>query len=943
MMELSDRVPTANPVHMSKFESTILCGAEWQLATQDWVILQLSEGIAYAFERNGSKELPRGGVIVCPPGSEIRMTASVLGRAIFHGIAIRVSSLMGFMTALERKCLETEVARQCAPFLLLSSAHPLATRVTQLFAQDQMPMLSNRLAFAQTFAELVGPQLCEAMNKGRENEKHQRDAKGRLRQFIGQIPESELSSFSLEDLAKMLHCCERHASRLFREEWGTGFLPYVSKLRLKTACHLLLEGNLKIIDVALQSGHGSLTHFNYVFKQRFHMTPTEWRGRQTAPPRRAARVKPLQMAVVTVLLLLSGAGISRSFGAEGGAIGSTNKPVAAAANANRAATHAPLTFRVDRYEVTGNTLLPSTVISRVLAPYTGEAVDISKVTNAMATLQMEYYQRGYVTVKVTAPPQQVTNRVVFFQATEGRLAAVRILHNHYYSSNNIIAALPYVKTLESGQRILNGKVFQTELDRANSDPDRQISPEVRPGLEPGTTALVLDVKDRLPLHGRLEWDNYSPPGTPELRVNANASYANLWQLDHTLGVQYGFSPDRMKPSLEDTHLSLNPSDAPDVTYYSGFYTAPLGPPEAVENQIAQDQNNFGYNETTKQFVLPPNTGRPEFSAYVSRSTTGPTIYGPESLVSQQTNLIVSKQLISQQYTSQTTAGGRLSFPLPMWKGIQSSLSAGMDYKEDKVVTLPTNYFYFTTIVSHGLSSSTPPTITRTTTPIPGIGTFPSLNYTPFFFGWNGLRQDHWGQSGPPGDLWSQFNGSFSLVWGTGGSFSQEKAFPALIANSTEATTEFAAVRPQLSRTQVLPENFTLYGNMAGQWASEPLLNLEQFALGGNSSVRGYREGEFYSDTGWLGQLELRSPVYWRGANRRVGTQISAFMDYGEGYELDPGDGQTAHEALWGAGAGINFNLGPHVESHILVGWPLLNSAFTTAGHERISFSLSAQL
>jgi hemolysin activation/secretion protein len=260
-----------------------------------------------------------------------------------------------------------------------------------------------------------------------------------------------------------------------------------------------------------------------------------------------------------------------------------------------------------------------------------------------------------------------------------------------------------------------------------------------------------------------------------------------------------------------------------------------------------------------------------------------------------------------------------------------------------VVTEPTKYIYITSIFTHGLSSSAPPTIAQTTTAIPLVSTFPSLNYTPLFLGWNGSRQDHWGQSGPPGNLWSEFDGSLSLVAGTGGTFSQNRVFPILIANSTEATTEFVAVRPQLSRTQVLPENFTLYGNMAGQWANEPLLNLEQFALGGNSSVRGYREGELYSDTGWLGQLELRSPVYWRGANRRVGTQLTAFMDYGEGYELDSTAAQSAHEALWGAGAGINFNLGPHVESHILIAWPLLNSAFSQAGHERISFSLSAQL
>ena len=253
------------------------------------------------------------------------------------------------------------------------------------------------------------------------------------------------------------------------------------------------------------------------------------------------------------------------------------------------------------------------------------------------------------------------------------------------------------------------------MDRANSNPDRQISPEVRAGLEPGTSALILDVKDRLPLHGRLDLDNYSPPGTPELRLNANVSYDNLWQLDHSLGLQYGFSPESYKPSLgNDTHVSLNPLDAPDVTYYSGFYRAPLGPPAAVENQIAQDQNHFGYNETTKQFVLPPDIGRPEFTAYASRSTTGPTIYGPESTVVDTAILQIQKQLITQQYTSQTTAGARLSFPLPKLAGIQSSWSVGMDYKDDKVVTLPTNYFYYTTYITHGNNSSAPPTITRNT-------------------------------------------------------------------------------------------------------------------------------------------------------------------------------------------------------------------------------------
>ena len=119
-------------------------------------------------------------------------------------------------------------------------------------------------------------------------------------------------------------------------------------------------------------------------------------------------------------------------------------------------------------------------------------------------------------------------------------------------------------------------------------------------MEPGTSALVLDVTDKLPLHGRVDLDNFSPPGTPELRINANLSYANLWQLDHSWASKDGFSPEETKPSLGiGHHVSLNPMDAPEISYYSGFYRAPFGAPVAAEDQKAQDPNHFGYNETTK--------------------------------------------------------------------------------------------------------------------------------------------------------------------------------------------------------------------------------------------------------------------------------------------------------------------------------------------------------
>jgi AraC-like DNA-binding protein len=195
--------------------------------------------------------------------------------------------------------LENEVARQCAPFLVLPADHSLATKLSSMFSQNNAMTLPNRLAVVQTFAELLAPQMHQALQQSQQHEQGQQSAKERLRQFIGQVPESELTDLSLEEMAKQLHCCERHASRLFQEVCGTRYLTYLSELRLKKSCQLLLQGKLKIIDVALESGYGSLAHFNYAFKKRFGMTPTGWRERNLSTPRpTTTRRRPLQNAAM---------------------------------------------------------------------------------------------------------------------------------------------------------------------------------------------------------------------------------------------------------------------------------------------------------------------------------------------------------------------------------------------------------------------------------------------------------------------------------------------------------------------------------------------------------------------------------------------------------------------------------------------------------------------
>lgn len=280
-------------VHFSKFDQALGRGADWPIKTPLWVVLQLHRGVAYACTERVNEELVPGGVVIVPPQAPLTVLASQLGEANLRGMALRMSALQGLITAAERLCLEGEIAQACLPFCQLPASHALAERLNALFQTERVPSLTDRLAFLHAFAEWCAPLLAKA-DKTRCATMGQ-NPKARLQEFLSQMPESELATLSLEAVAKHLCCSDRHVNRLFYDVCGCSFRRYITELRLNKACQLLVEGEHKIIEVALDSGHSSLAQFNYAFKNHFGLSPSQWRERQGS-----RKLRPSEPALLAV-------------------------------------------------------------------------------------------------------------------------------------------------------------------------------------------------------------------------------------------------------------------------------------------------------------------------------------------------------------------------------------------------------------------------------------------------------------------------------------------------------------------------------------------------------------------------------------------------------------------------------------------------------------------
>ncbi len=99
-----------------------------------------------------------------------------------------------------------------------------------------------------------------------------------------------------------------------------------------------------------------------------------------------------------------------------------------------------------------------------MAP-SGTNVSIAGIKAVVQQLQLAYRERGYITVAVGLPRQTLTNATVKVQVTEGRLAVINVEGNYYFSSNNVMRALPSLQT----NIILNGDILQAELNRAGTE------------------------------------------------------------------------------------------------------------------------------------------------------------------------------------------------------------------------------------------------------------------------------------------------------------------------------------------------------------------------------------------------------------------------------------------------------------------------------------------
>src|ERR1700733_7050239 len=129
---------------------------------------------------------------------------------------------------------------------------------------------------------------------------------------------------------------------------------------------------------------------------------------------------------IIVMSVLQSSLLARSAEAPAPAPVAHGEETASPAAAPPAGAAAIKSFPILEYRVEGNTLMRAIDIERAVTPYLGEGRSIKDVEAARQSLEKAYHERGFQTVLVNIPQQEVSSGVVRLSVIEAPVGQVQI-------------------------------------------------------------------------------------------------------------------------------------------------------------------------------------------------------------------------------------------------------------------------------------------------------------------------------------------------------------------------------------------------------------------------------------------------------------------------------------------------------------------------------------
>lgn len=181
-----------------------------------------------------------------------------------------------------------------------------------------------------------------------------------------------------------------------------------------------------------------------------------------------------------------------------------------------------ITFQLKDLIFDEHMIYPPEQLKAVVAEYLGKTIAVGKLTEIADAITAFYTREGYFLTRAYIPPQSIKDGTVQIKVREGRLGDIIINGNKRYSRVLIRNTLKVIR----GEGALRISDVERGLLLLTDIPGLKVKATFKPGSQPATSDIVIDVTEDRFVNYFLDYNNFGSRYVDKDRLGAAVDFYN---------------------------------------------------------------------------------------------------------------------------------------------------------------------------------------------------------------------------------------------------------------------------------------------------------------------------------------------------------------------------------------------------------------------------------
>lgn len=172
-------------------------------------------------------------------------------------------------------------------------------------------------------------------------------------------------------------------------------------------------------------------------------------------------------------------------------------------------------------------MIKTAALAPIVDFYAEKDMELSELQEVADLITAEFKRRGYTLARAYIPEQEIKDGIVEIAVLEGRIGEIVVKGNKNYSTDFIKRVfMPVVE-----ERAIKHASLEKSLLLLNENPDLKVTAVLQAGKEAGTTDIVVNVEDKLPLHFSIDYNNFGTESVSKHRFGAELNLGRFLPIE----------------------------------------------------------------------------------------------------------------------------------------------------------------------------------------------------------------------------------------------------------------------------------------------------------------------------------------------------------------------------------------------------------------------------